>query len=100
MIFDAVSRHKSGKLSMDLLKAHITQKHPALKTDSGDLPPETTTSVIFSGQLPTLKEAEQFLIDEAMSRSNGNQSIAALSLGISRQALNKRLKKAGQKESA
>ncbi|MGD9042160.1 MAG: sigma-54 dependent transcriptional regulator [Desulfobacterales bacterium] len=100
MIFDAVSRHKSGKLSMDLLKAHITQKHPALKTDSGDLPPETTTPVIFSEQLPTLKEAEQFLIDEAMSRSNGNQSIAALSLGISRQALNKRLKKASQKESA
>jgi DNA-binding protein Fis len=29
-----------------------------------------------------------------MKRSNGNQSIAALSLGISRQALNKRLKKA------
>jgi DNA-binding protein Fis len=33
------------------------------------------------------------LIDEALERSNGNQSIAALSLGISRQALNKRLKK-------
>jgi DNA-binding protein Fis len=33
------------------------------------------------------------LVDEAMKRSNGNQSIAALSLGISRQALNKRLKK-------
>jgi DNA-binding protein Fis len=35
-----------------------------------------------------------------MKRSNNNQSIAALSLGISRQALNKRLKKANQKESA
>ncbi|MGD8882623.1 MAG: helix-turn-helix domain-containing protein [Desulfobacterales bacterium] len=31
-----------------------------------------------------------------MKRSNGNQSIAALGLGISRQALNKRLKKASQ----
>jgi DNA-binding protein Fis len=40
------------------------------------------------------------LIDEALKRSNGNQSIAALSLGISRQALNKRLKKAAQQGSA
>jgi DNA-binding protein Fis len=38
------------------------------------------------------------LIDEAMKRSNGNQSIAALSLGISRQALNKRLKQANQQK--
>jgi DNA-binding protein Fis len=38
------------------------------------------------------------LIDEAMKRAGGNQSIAALSLGISRQALNKRLKKADQKD--
>ena len=36
---------------------------------------------------------KQLLIDEAMRRSGGNQSIAALSLGISRQALNKRLQK-------
>jgi DNA-binding protein Fis len=50
--------------------------------------------------LPTLKKIEQLLIDEALNRSNGNQSIAALSLGISRQALNKRLKKANQKNSA
>ena len=50
----------------------------------------------FPDQLPTLKQAEQLLIDEALKRSSGNQSIAALSLGISRQALNKRLQKARQ----
>jgi DNA-binding NtrC family response regulator len=96
IIFDAVSSHKSGKLSMDVFKAHISQKHPTLKADSGDLTPEKPTPIIFSEQLPTLKQAEQLLIDEAMERSKGNQSIAALGLGISRQALNKRLKKAGQ----
>jgi len=46
----------------------------------------------FSEQLPTLKQAEQLLIDEAMKRANDNQSIAALSLGITRQALNRRLR--------
>ena len=45
----------------------------------------------FSDQLPTLKQAEQLLIDLAMGRSEGNQGIAAGILGISRQALNKRL---------
>jgi DNA-binding protein Fis len=54
------------------------------------------SSITFADQLPTLKQAEQLLIDEALKRSSGNQSIAALSLGISRQALNKRLQKARQ----
>jgi len=96
IIFDAVSSHKSGKLSMDVFKAHISQKHPTLKTDSGNRIPGKSAPIIFSEQLPTLKQAEQLLIDEALKRSNGNQSIAALGLGISRQALNKRLKKTGQ----
>ncbi|MBF0125821.1 MAG: hypothetical protein HQM02_01280, partial [Magnetococcales bacterium] len=37
------------------------------------------------------KDAEEFLIREALSRTNGNQSIAASLLGISRRALNGRL---------
>jgi DNA-binding protein Fis len=45
--------------------------------------------------LPTLKQIEQLLVDEALRRAGGNQAIAAMMLGISRQALNKRLKKAG-----
>jgi DNA-binding NtrC family response regulator len=94
MIFDAVSSHKSGKLSMDLFKAHISKAHPVARIDSEGSVPENCSPIGFSDQLPTLKQIEQLLIDEAMKRSSGNQSIAALSLGISRQALNKRLKKA------
>ena len=100
MIFDAVSSHTSAKLSMDLFKTHISKKHPISMADAADSPPEKGALISFSHQLPTLKQIEQLLIDEAMKRSNDNQSIAALSLGISRQALNKRLKKANQKESA
>jgi transcriptional regulator with PAS, ATPase and Fis domain len=96
IIFDAVSSHKSGKLSMDVFKSHISQKHPITTTESGGPTTEKSPPIIFSEQLPSLKQAEQLLIDEALRRSNGNQSIAALGLGISRQALNKRLKKTGQ----
>lgn len=98
MIFDAVSSHTSGKLSMDAFKAHIAKKHPLSKIDSAGSNPPKGALVSFSDQLPTLKQIEQLLIDEAMQRANGNQSIAALSLGISRQALNKRLKKADQND--
>jgi DNA-binding protein Fis len=49
----------------------------------------------FSEQLPSLKQTEQLLISEAMKRANGNQAIAAQWLGITRQALNKRLKQTG-----
>ena len=90
MVFDAVSSHASGKLSMDAFKAHLSK---VSVTDTADSPPEKGALISFSHQLPTLKQIEQLLIDEALKRANNNQSIAALSLGISRQALNKRLKK-------
>jgi DNA-binding NtrC family response regulator len=45
------------------------------------------------GRMPTLSEAEEFLIKEALRVSNGNQSAAAVMLGLSRQALNKRLQR-------
>ena len=100
MIFDAVSSHTSGKLSMDLFRAHISKKHPTFPAEAADSTPEKGALIGFAQQLPTLKQIEQLLIDEALKRADGNQSIAALSLGISRQALNKRLQKARQQDSA
>jgi DNA-binding NtrC family response regulator len=44
-----------------------------------------------SGDTPTLKEAEERLIREALDRCGGSQSAAAKMLGITRQALNRRL---------
>jgi DNA-binding NtrC family response regulator len=94
MIFDAVSRHQSGALSMASIQAHIDREHTAggggtSSTATGDSP------ITFSHRLPTLKEAAQLLVAEAMLRSGGNQSKASKMLGISQQALSKRLKKAG-----
>ena len=97
MIFDAVSSHASGKLSMDSFKTHLLKTTSA---DAADLAPENGALIGFSHQLPTLKQIEQLLIDEALKRANGNQSIAALSLGISRQALNKRLKKKTEQQNS
>jgi DNA-binding protein Fis len=46
----------------------------------------------FGEKLPTIKEAGNMLVIEAMKRANGNQTLAASMLGITRQALSKRLK--------
>ena len=93
IVFDSVSSHRSGKLSMDVFKSHIFQKPPAPENVQPQQVQREGVSVSFSDRLPTLKELEQNLVDEAMRRAGGNQSIAALSLGITRQALNKRLRK-------
>lgn len=49
----------------------------------------------FSGKYPTLKGAEDLLIAEALRLADNNQRLAAAYLGITRQALNKRLSRAG-----
>ena len=90
MIFDAISRCKSDVLSLDVFETHIEREKKAGRIHDEFL--EGDTSVQFSDSLPTLKEAAQLLIEEAMKRADGNQSIAAKLLGISQQALSKRLK--------
>jgi len=96
MILDAVSSHKSGKLSMNVFKSYIRQKQPSFDIDSKQLLQGENVLISFSEQLPTLKQTEQLLISEAMRRASSNQAIAAQMLGITRQALNKRLKQDGR----
>ena len=99
MIFDAVSTHKSRVLSLDSFKNYFNKRRDA----SGNGPsgkPKTGKEplIIFpSEQLPSPRESQAILITEAMKRAKNNQSVAAQLLGISRQALNRRLKQ--QKES-
>jgi DNA-binding NtrC family response regulator len=96
LVFDAVSRHKGSGLSLDVFKAHIRlyQSRENAKPQAAAHTPEPGKALIgFSEKLPTIKQASDLLVDEAMRRSGGNQSIAAGLLGITQQALSKRLKK-------
>lgn len=43
------------------------------------------------GRFPTLEQVEEYMVNEAMKISGGNQGVAASMLGISRQTLNKRV---------
>lgn len=95
MTVDAVARHKQGKLSMNIFKELIKQNHDHFSPSSGspDIFKDDMNVCGDRERFPTLKESETFLISEALKRSKGNQGIAAELLGISRQALNKRLKR-------
>jgi DNA-binding NtrC family response regulator len=81
MVYDAVARHRGGVLSMAAFREAMAH---GLSNATG------------AGQNPgtpfrTLKEMEQQLVEQALARSGGNQAAAASLLGITRQALNKRL---------
>lgn len=94
MIFDAVSTHKSGVLSIKAIKNRVIPDNSArrpMMQDGAELTLKDTQKLIFQEQLPTLKEAEELIIEEALKRSGDNQTIAAQLLGMSRKALNNRL---------
>ena len=88
MVFDAVSLHESHVLSMaSFLEAMGRREAPAETPDGAERNP-------FAGlqHLPGFDEALELLVEEAMARSGGNQTLAARLLGISQPALSKRLK--------
>jgi two-component system, NtrC family, nitrogen regulation response regulator GlnG len=97
LVFDAVVRHQGGTLSLHTFRSAIFGpgefEEPAPVPDG--MP--SAMAACFPDRLPTLDQAEQALIEEALRRAEGNQGTAAGMLGISRQALNKRL---GRRRSA
>ena len=96
MIFNAVGRQKEKMLSLEPFREAMGH--------TGDLPPPPSQvdELIFPARLPSIKEVTDKLIEEALSRSRGNQAIAAGLLGLTPQALSKRLirKRKGQDELA
>lgn len=89
MVFDAMTRHKDGNLSISSFRHAIGAPAPAADSNPEQLNAEQDFHL--SGRFPTLKEIERHLIAEALKLSGGNQGAAAVLLGLTRQALNKRL---------
>jgi len=56
------------------------------------------SEIEFPETLPTLKELESMLIEEALIRTKGNQTQAAVLLGLTRRALNNRLRRSENSE--
>ena len=92
MVFDAMARHSSGILSMESFRKATGDERPIAQIASGVLSSGDNPLTDIFGHFPTLDEIEEYMIDEAMKMTKGNQGGAAKILGIQRQTLNKRLK--------
>lgn len=97
MVIDAVGRHRSRVLSLEAFREAMARESGV---DVKDVDPQEDAGCIYAScrRIPTVREAESMLIQEAMRRAEDNQSIAARLLGISRQTLNSKLKKFHSKE--
>lgn len=92
IIFDAVCQSKGGFISIESVLKSI---EPGLKRDhigNGGSEIEHANLIGFPVKLPTIRQMNKILIEEAMQRSNGNQTSAAGLLGISQPSLSRRLK--------
>jgi DNA-binding NtrC family response regulator len=96
MVYDAVNLHEKGILSLRTFK-----NKTGLSLNDNSYPEpnsESEQSIAFpTDKLPTLNETEWSLIEEALKRTKGNQSLAAGLLGITRRALNNRLQRSKKK---
>jgi transcriptional regulator with PAS, ATPase and Fis domain len=94
MVFDAVGKNQSGVLSLEVFHERIFKE----MREQGENPAEATNpgrgpQLVFPERLPTLREITDLLVQEALVRAENNQSLAARMIGVSQQAVSKRLKK-------
>lgn len=93
MIFDAVAKNQVKTLSVESFKNTIYGDPTKTPESTHVFSPSIKPWLAQLEQFPTLRETANALIQEALSRANNNQRVAALMLGITPQALNQRLKK-------
>jgi DNA-binding NtrC family response regulator len=93
MVFDAVARHQGGSLALQAFKNAMEAGRSLLAGEQRSASSLSSRSPWDAELLPTLKEAEDALVAAALRHADGNQGVAAGLLGVSRQALNKRLRR-------
>ncbi len=100
MVFDAVVQHKGGVLALERFRQAIGREQGGPPSPSSSEAMEANAPISLGGRFPTLKDTEEFLVAEAMRRARNNQGVAAGLLGITRQALNKRLIRSASKSNS
>ena len=91
VVFDAIAQNINRILPLTVFRNHLSRSRLA-ETKHKRTPPGEGIPITFTDPLPTIKQATRMLVEEAMLRAGSNQSTAASMLGISQQALSKRLR--------
>jgi DNA-binding NtrC family response regulator len=96
LAFNALGRLEGSTLPLkpfrEYLAARGVQAQGIQAPPEGEPSPEGARRFAFGEPFPTLREVEAFLIEEALKRSQGNQSLAARLLGVNQSTLSRRLK--------
>lgn len=102
MVMDAVSRSPVSRLAIQPFEKRIIAKTSKLigrrnpgcaAATADDETCEQLAPYRPYDRLPTLEQAKQCLIEEALKRTGGNKTLAAKLIGVTRQALNWRCRK-------
>lgn len=96
LIYDAVSQCETPVLSLSVFREYFKRRRKSIHETEETLPRDSF-SLSYSGRFPTIGEVEDYLIPEAMRMAEGNQSIAAVFLGISQSTLSRRLQQNQEK---
>lgn len=94
LVLDGLSRHTKGILPLQSFIEKINPTDANEKITSSGTAAELSvgrSKIIIEGPMPTLKDVENLLINKALQDADGNQTIAARLLGLSRKALNNRI---------
>jgi len=89
IVYEAISRHSSKTLSTKVFRERFKKQRSSQLEENDVYDKHNWVSAL--KELPTLKESSVILTTEAMKRAGNNKRAAAEVLGISYQALNKRL---------
>jgi DNA-binding NtrC family response regulator len=98
MVFEAVNAATSQALPLSVFKDAMGDAADERRRSDGRAQGSAREgvpsgpSIIFPNPLPSASELTELLFDEALKRADGNQSVAARLLGVSPQAVSKRLK--------
>jgi DNA-binding NtrC family response regulator len=100
MVYDAVSRHEKGILSLKVFQEKIEKNTAQSVSDFNveNAASQKEKKVFFGDILPTLAELEEIYLKEVMSRSEGNKSTAAKLAGMERKTFAYRLQRLAKKD--
>ena len=91
-VYDAVAQCRSDELGETDIGNRLLRSRPPRPEGSSPSAPENSLEALF-GHFPTLAELSAYAVENALEAADNNQTKAAKALGISKQALSKRLKR-------
>ena len=91
LVYDALGRLEGRALPLKPFREYLAARGVQAPRQE-ERSPEGARRFAFGEPFPTLREVEAFLIEEALKRSQGNQSLAARLLGVNQSTLSRRLK--------